>query len=231
MMKTIRKFFVRLTVFGLLVATVAPVAAQPRPIYRPYVPPPRPYYYGPSYYRHPSDINKAARILGGVAAITAAATGNYYSPYYHNRVVVVPAPPSTVVVERPVVVEKQVVVEKPVYLEKQNVPLSSSDYYSPKLGATFVIQNMQIPGYKFTAARITSTPLDGSPLLALGLKKGDVITRLNDESVDSLAVLERHDGSTTMRYIRSGTTKVLMGTIYVPTDTDLRNDNSKYIAP
>ena len=232
-MKPIRLFIVSLTVLGLLVATVCPVAAQPgrvvvRPGYRPFLPPPpRPYY--PPYYRGPSDFDKTVRIIGGVAAITAAATGRY-SPYYHNRVVVVPSQP-TVVVERPVVVEKQVVVEKPVYIEKRDVPLTSSDYYSPRLGATFVIQNMQIPGYKFTAARITSPPLEGSPLAALRLQKGDVITRLNDESVNSLSALERHDGSTAVRYIRSGTTKVLLGTIYIPTDADLRNPSGNYVAP
>ena len=227
-MKPIRLFIVSLTVWGLLATTVCPVVAQPgrvmvRPGYRPFPPPPPPRPYYPPYYRGPSDFDKAMRIVGGVAAVTAAATG-YYSPYYHNRVIVVPASPS-------VVVEKQVVVERPVYIEKRDVPLTSSDYYSPVLGATFVIQNMQIPGHQFTAARLTSTPLEGSPLEVLNLRKGDVITRLNNESVNSLAVLERHDGSTAVRYIRSGTTKVLMGTIYIPTSADLRNNSGKYIAP
>ena len=225
-MKPIRLFIVSLIVLGLWTTAVCPAVAQPgrgmiRPGYRPYIPPPRPYY--PPYYHRPSDFDKAMRIVGGVAAVTAAATG-HYSPYYHNRVVVVPASP-------PVVVEKQVVIEKPVYIERQDVPLASSDYYSPALGATFVLQNMQIPGYKFTAARITSTPLEGSPLEVLNLRKGDVITRLDDESVNSLAVLERHDGSTAVRYIRSGTTRVLQGTIYIPTDADLKNNSGKYIAP
>ena len=231
-MKLIRPFIVSLVVLGFLTAIVGPVAAQPgrvvvRPGYRPLPPPPPRPYYPP--YHHPSDFDKTMRVIGGVAAITAAATGQY-SPYYHNRVVVVPARP-TVVVEKQVVVEKPVVIEKPVYIEKQDVPLASNDYYSPALGATFVLQNMQIPGYKFTAARLTSAPLEGSPLESLNLRKGDVVTRLDDESVNSLTVLERHDGSTAVRYIRSGTTKVLLGNIYIPTEADLRSINSKYIAP
>ncbi|MDR2762022.1 MAG: hypothetical protein LBB88_05425 [Planctomycetaceae bacterium] len=179
--------------------------------------------YHPPYHghgRHYNDFDRTVGVLGAVGSIVAAANG--YSPYdYYPRrpVVVVPPQPvvitqpvSPVVVERPVVVEKKIVVEKQVPVVVQN----NNDYYSTKLGAAFVIQNMQIPGYTFTAARLTSDPIIGSPLNAIGLTKGDVITRLDNESVDSIDVLEKHDANTVIRYIKTGTTKVLLGKIYIP---------------
>ncbi len=225
-MKSIRSLIVSLTVLGLLTAIVSPIAAQPG---RPWGPPPP----GPHHHHGPSDFDKTMRVIGAVGAIAAVANG--YTPYGYNRyretVVVVPQR-APIVVEKQIVVEKPVVVEKPIYIEKPVVPAAPDDYYSPKLGGTFVIQKMQIPGHKFTAARLTSPPVEGSPLDGLGLKKGDVITRLDDEPVDSLAVLERHEKSTAVRYIRTGTTKVLLGKMYIPTDAEISNfDDDVYIAP
>jgi hypothetical protein len=220
----------------LLVAVMAtvfvlPVSAQPgRGGPRPYGPPPRP--YGPPP-RHHDDFGKVLGVIGAVGI--AAAFANGYSPYryyrYERPVVVVPQQP-TVVVERqqPVVIEKQVVVEKPVYIEK-TTPAATEEYYSPKLGATFKIEKMQIPGYKFTAARLMSDPVEGSPLSQLGLKKRDAITRLDDETVDSLSVLERHEKNTVVRYIKTGTVKVQLGKMYIPTDSEMTANDEEYFAP
>ncbi|MDR2345515.1 MAG: hypothetical protein LBE18_05560 [Planctomycetaceae bacterium] len=181
------------------------------------------YRHHPPYHRHGhhyNDFDRTVRVLGAVGSIVAAANG--YSPYdYYPRRQVVVVPPQPVVVTHPAtstIIEKPVIVEKKVIVEKQ-VPVlvpSTNDYYSPKLGATFVIQNMQIPGYNFTAARLTSEPVAGSPLNSIGLAKGDVITRLDNESVTSLDVLEKHEANTVIRYIKTGTTKVLLGKIYIP---------------
>ena len=211
--------------------SVTPVTAQPgrgpRPSFGRPVPPPPPHHH---HHRGPSDFDKALGVIGAVGAVAAIANGyTPYGYYRHSRpVVVVPQQPSTVIVERPVVVEKEVIVEKPVYA----TPSLPNDYYSPKLGATFKIQNMQIPGYKFTAARLTSDPLEGSPLADIGLVKGDVITRLDDDTVNRLEVLERHEKATLVRYIKTGTTKVKLGRIYIPTDEDLTPVESEtYYAP
>ncbi|GHT17958.1 hypothetical protein FACS1894189_4880 [Planctomycetales bacterium] len=185
----------------------------------------------PPHHRHgPSDFDKALGVIGAVGAISAIANG--YSPYgYYRRqpdIIVVPSRPSTVVVEKQVVVEKPVVIEKPVYIDSSGTAGGS---YSPKLGASFRIEKMQIPGYKFTAARLTSDPVEGSPLNKVGLRKGDVITRLDDSAVDSLGELESHEKNTLMRYIKTGTTKVQLAQIYVPVDSEVVPGEDTYNAP
>jgi hypothetical protein len=212
------------------VFSVSPAAAQPGRFHGP-PPPPHHHHHGPN------DFEKALGVIGAVGAVAAIANG--YSPYGYYRhapaVVVVPPRPSTVVVERspiviekPVVVERQVVVEKPVAV----TPTLPTDYYSPKLGAMFIIQNMKIPGYTFTAARLTSDPLEGSPLNGIGLRKGDVVTRLDNEAVDSLEELERHEKNTLIRYIKTGTTKVQLAKIYIPTDRELNpREEDTFYAP
>ncbi|MDR2641828.1 MAG: hypothetical protein LBC74_03435 [Planctomycetaceae bacterium] len=200
------------------------------------------YRHHPPYHKHHyNDFDRTVRVLGAVGSIVAAANG--YSPYeYYPRrpVVVVPPQPvvvtqplSPIVVEKPVVVEKKVIVEKqvPVVLPGNNSLVTNTDYYSPKLGATFVIQNMQIPGYTFTAARLTSDPVLGSPLNAIGLVKGDVITRLDNESIDSIDVLEKHEANTVIRYIKTGTTKVLLGKIYIPKNSGVTVKTEQIYAP
>jgi hypothetical protein len=210
------------------VLSVLPAIAQPGRFHGP--PPP------PHHHHGPSDFDKALGVIGAVGAVAAIANG--YSPYGYYRhspaVVVVPPRPSTVVVERPVVVEKPVIVERQVFIEKpvSAIPVQSSDYYSPKLGAMFMIQNMKIPGYTFTAARLTSDPIEGSPLNVIGLRKGDVVTRLDDEAVDSLQELERHEKNTLIRYIKTGTTKVQLAKIYIPTDKELNpKEEDTFYAP
>lgn len=206
----------------------APVLAQPGvrrpgppPGYRPYGPPPPPP-------RRVNDLDKALAIVGTVGAIATIANSRNHYYYYRQPAIVVAPPHPTVVVSRPpMVVEKPVIVERPVIIEKpvvieQQVPtvLSNEGSYSSKLGAFFRIENMEIPGYRFTAARLTSEPTEKSPLRDIGLRKGDVITRLDDTSASTLAELDRHTGSTPIRYIKTGTTKVLLANIYIPRDTD-----------
>jgi hypothetical protein len=208
----------------------APALAQPprRPGGYPgrYVPPPS--------YRRASDFDRTLAVIGTVGAVaTAAAIANsrnnsyyyprshyYRSPYYRSPVVVAP--------QRPVVVERQVIVEQPVIVERQ-VPIvvGSDGAYSPKLKASFHIENMQIPGYRFTGARLMSDPSLDSPLNGIGLRQGDVITRLGNSPVDTLAELEQHDRNTQIRYIKAGTTKVLIGSIYIPAGR-VRNNEIRY---
>lgn len=228
---------VGLLTLSVLLVSVSPVMAQPGRRT------PAPPHYHHHHHRGPSDFDKTMRIIGAVGAVAAAANG--YTPYHYHRhprpVVVVPAPaPSTIIVEKqaPVVVEK--IVEKPVIVEKEvivektvTVP-ETTYYYSPKLGAHFEIQNMQIPGYKFRAARLRSDPLTGSPLSELGLVKGDVITRLNNDPVGSLQILEKYEKNTSVRYIKTGTTKVQLGRIFIPPDDEfgaIEETDANYLAP
>lgn len=208
-----------------MVSTSA-LAQPPRrpgpPSGRPYGPPP------PPPRRGPSDFDKALAIVGTVGAAAAIASssryGYYRYPYYYYppRPVVVVPPRPPIVVERPVVIEKPVVVERPVVIERQvTVPATNEGSYSPKLGASFRIEQMQIPGYQFTAARLMSDPIAGSPLYGIGLRKGDVVTRLDNNPADSLEELERHERNTPIRYIKTGTTKVLLANIYIPTDAEV----------
>ena len=209
------------------------IVRPPGPMYggRPGYPPPPPAYYR----RGPSDLDKALAVVGTVgviAAIANARNNNYYN--YRQPAVVVAPPRPTVVVNRtspPVIVEKQVVIEKPVVIERQvSVPVSTEGSYSPTLGASFRIENMQIPGYKFTAARLMSDPQPDSPLYGIGLRKGDVITRINDNPADTFAELEQHEKNTLIRYIKTGTTKVLLANIYIPTNAEA-SGHGTYNAP
>ncbi len=94
----------------------------------------------------------------------------------------------------------------------QNVPA----YFSPRLGARFMMQTVSINGYPpVRAARIVSHPDHGSPLRQMGLGMGDVITRLDGVPVTSLAELERHALDTTVRYIDSETRTVQQDTIMI----------------
>jgi hypothetical protein len=221
--------------------------AQAQPFYRPGVPIGRPYGYPPPppvYYRGPNDFDKTLAIIGTVGAVAAIASGSRYNYNYYRyqpypvvvaqprpTVVVAPSRP-TLVVEKPVVVEKQVIVERPVVIERQvPVQVNTVETYSPKLGASFRIEKMQIPGYKFTAARLTSDPVQSSPLSKIGLRAGDVVTRLNDSPVETLAELDRHERNTLIRYIKTGTTKVLLANIYIPTNAEVMSSSEIYYAP
>jgi len=219
-----------LLVLALCVSVFSAPALAQRVVIRPgptYIGHPR-YHHHHHYYRV-NDFDRAMAIVGTVGAAVAIARQNRY--YHQPAVVVAPArpmvvvtPPSPVVVQRPVVIERQVVVEQPVIVERQ-VPAAAGQEgsYSPKLGAWFRIENMQLPGYRFTAARLISDPLPDSPLNNIGLRKGDVITRLNDSPADNLAELERHDRNTLVRYIKTGTTRVLLANVHIPVTTEVYN--------
>jgi hypothetical protein len=99
-------------------------------------------------------------------------------------------------------------------------------YHSPTLGAVFhtewmyILQNGQ--QITFWGARITKLNVD-SPLHALGVRAGDVITRLDgiristgmysDNDVWQLPECERHFGRTEVRYIITGINAVKIGDI------------------
>ena len=159
-----------------------------------------------------------------------------------------------VIVDRevPVIVEKEVVVERPVHneptpssvgsdrpatpttddpvlLRLQN--MQSDETFSPKLGGIFKIEDMQIPGHNFKAARLSSDPLEGSPLYEFGLREGDAITRLGGTAAASFDVLEKHERTVEMRYIKSGTDRVLRAAIYIPTDAELWGDDETPVDP
>jgi hypothetical protein len=87
-------------------------------------------------------------------------------------------------------------------------------YFSPRLGARFLIQPMFLPQFgHFYGARLVSMPEPGSPLLQLGLSEGDVITRLDGWPVMDTWELERHIFETSVRYIRAGEQVVRRGTM------------------
>lgn len=175
----------------------------------------RPYGYPPPPHHHhgSSDLGTALAVVGTVGAIAAIANARNNRYYYEPPVVVSPRPTVVVSQPSPVVVEKQVVVERLV-----PVTVGAEGTYSHKLGASFRIENMQIPGYKFTAARLTSDPAPHSPLNSIGLRKGDVITRLDDNPADNLTELDRHEKNTLVRYIKTGTTKVLLANVFIPAE-------------
>ncbi len=97
------------------------------------------------------------------------------------------------------------------------------------LVASFLIQRMSITRmgqYVLCwGARITSIDRD-SPLKNLGVRSGDVITRLDGIRIDNgmfrnsrgeivAPELDRHFGGTEVRFIVSGTSKVLIGQILI----------------
>jgi hypothetical protein len=93
---------------------------------------------------------------------------------------------------------------------------NSLAYFSPKLGARFLIEQVFLPQFgHFTAARIVSHPEQGSPLLQLNLQIGDVITRLDGLPANNLPELERHILETNVRFIRGGTQSVQQGEIFI----------------
>ena len=184
------------------------------PYYHPFYPPPR----------RMNDFDRTLAVIGTVGAVAAIANSRHHHYYYHRPPAVVVAPRPPVVISRPVVIERPVIVERPA-----PIPFVQDDSFSPNLGAWFRIERMQIPGHVFTAARLTSEPLPDSPLNRLGLRRGDVVTRLNDNPVNTLAELDRHVGNSSIRYIKTGTTRVLLGNIVIPANVD--GQNSGYLAP
>ena len=89
-------------------------------------------------------------------------------------------------------------------------------YYSPRLQGNFQIRNFYLPAYgNFRAVRITSLDYN-SPLREIGLRAGDVITRLDGVQIHNLGELERHAYDTTVRYIKAGAQNVQTSEVYLP---------------
>ena len=89
-------------------------------------------------------------------------------------------------------------------------------FFSSRLGARFEVQSIQIGAFSpVWAARIVSEPQPGSPLQQLGLRIGDVITRLDGIPVTHTAELDRHVYDTQVRFIRAGSQYVEEGTMFV----------------
>lgn len=89
-------------------------------------------------------------------------------------------------------------------------------YYSRRLGARFLVQQLYLPQFgHFWAARIVSEPAWDSPLRQLGLEEGDVITRLDGLPVTSTQELERHVLDTGVRYIKTGTQQVIQAKMFI----------------
>jgi hypothetical protein len=103
-------------------------------------------------------------------------------------------------------------------------------YHSPKLQADFITQYMYLTTpagtVYFWGARIVGIDT-GSPLEALSLHAGDVITRLDGIKITQgmshvvddywvLPELEKHYSSTEVRYIITGTNEVKIGKITLP---------------
>ena len=104
--------------------------------------------------------------------------------------------------------------------------LVQGGYFSPRLGAQFVIQTIQVGGFPAVkAARITSQPSPGSPLSQLGLSIGDVITRLDGIPVTRKAELENHVYETNVRFVKAGTSWVQQGWISVNPHQVFHNTN------
>lgn len=185
-----------------------------------------------------SDFERTLRIIGMMGRVAAIANHAPYSPYYYYRYHY-SRPPVVVVEQPPVIVEKHIVVETPVIIDRQIIVPEKQEelqddnegLYSLKMGASFNLESMQIPGYAFTAARLTSDPVEGSPLHELGLHEGDAITRLGGTAVNELEVLEQQEGNTEIRYIKAGTEKVLLANVYIPTDDEVLNEDETHYAP
>ena len=89
-------------------------------------------------------------------------------------------------------------------------------YYSGRLRGYFQLRNFHLPQYGgFVAVRIASLDSD-SPLREIGLRPGDVVTRLDGIAISNLSELERHAYDTTVRFIRAGTQYVQSAEVYIP---------------
>lgn len=117
---------------------------------------------------------------------------------------------------------------------KQLVPaqLPADGQYSPRLKAWFVVRTFQLPGFApFRAVRLTTEPDFDSPLLAIGLRQGDVITRLDGIPVTNFRELENHFDQTTVRFIRQGTSQVQNGTIFIDVGNNGNGNGSNIERP
>ncbi len=121
------------------------------------------------------------------------------------------APPSQPPREQPAVQPRQPTQVLPKAVE--------GAYYSHRLKAEFVIQNVYLPGWgSFPAARIVSMPAMNSPLHRIGLTMGDVIYRLDGIPIMyNYRELDNHYAWTQVRFIKAGSSYRQTGWIYIPT--------------
>ncbi len=100
--------------------------------------------------------------------------------------------------------------------EPQGYKMVIGGSYSQALGAEFRVENFSLPAFgQFTGVRLVSAPNWNSPLRKLGLQAGDVITRLDGVRVDNLGELENHYSWTEVRYIKTGSQMVRIGSIFI----------------
>jgi hypothetical protein len=124
----------------------------------------------------------------------------------------------------------------------QNAPLRAEPgYRSDKLGGEFVGKRMKITvggnangqSYIFFGVRALQLDRD-SPLRRLGMVEGDVITRLDGNTLDIgmsmagtrqyLPELDQHYGMTVIRWIKQGTSRVIVEKVQL--DRGKQNNNN-----
>lgn len=88
-------------------------------------------------------------------------------------------------------------------------------YYSPSLRGFFAVRWFRRGPFVFPGAKLLGEVDFDSPLNRLGLRSGDIITRLDDRRVRDYDELERHYADTSVRYIRQSTGNVRVGMIYI----------------
>ena len=78
--------------------------------------------------------------------------------------------------------------------------------YCPTLDCYVDFQEMNLPRFgSFTACMIVSEPGVNSPLAALGLTRGDAVTRFNTNRATAMTAMAGLNGQTIVRYIKGGT--------------------------
>ena len=116
---------------------------------------------------------------------------------------------------------------------QKRVPVIPRGYHSETLGGTFVAEWMYLEVKNrtvlFWGARILSLDVR-SPLRSLGVRPGDVITRLDETPVGygmylrngvmQIPELEEHYGTTDVRFIQQGVSRVRVGQIVIDHHSD-----------
>lgn len=93
-------------------------------------------------------------------------------------------------------------------------------YYSNALRASVIVRSfVRFGNQRFYGAVLASNPDFGSPLRDIGLRQGDIITRLDGIPVQDYQELENHYAETTVRYLRGVNGPIYNGTIYIQTNS------------
>jgi len=96
-----------------------------------------------------------------------------------------------------------------------NGPINVQAYYSDSLRAWFVVRRFRRGNVEFPGARLVSDPEYASPLEVIPIRRGDIITRLDDIRVRTVWELERHYAETSVRWVQRNTGNVRIGMIYI----------------